>query len=107
MSIFVARKCGKFRPFRTTFQAIWQIGVLTAERSIFGAQRCSFSAVSHYVLSEKPGNAYFCSAKMPQIATAFRTTFSVIWQIGVLTAERHIFMSNKGNIRTFCTTFSV
>ena len=89
MSIFVARKCGKIRPFRTTFLAIWQVGVLTAERSIFWAQNWPFSAVLHRAINEKPGNVYFCSAKMRQIRP-FRTTFQAIWQIGVLTAERSI-----------------
>ena len=54
MPILIARKCGKFRPFRTTFEAIWQIGVFIAERSLFLAENWSFSAISHYLLSEKP-----------------------------------------------------
>ena len=38
MPIFIVRKRCKFRRFRTTFQAIWQIGIFTAERRGFGPQ---------------------------------------------------------------------
>ena len=33
---------------------IWQIHVLTAEQSVFATKQCSFSVISHYVLSDKP-----------------------------------------------------
>ena len=38
--------------------AICQIGVFTAERSIFLVQKRSFSAFSHYVLSETPPDVF-------------------------------------------------
>ena len=119
MPIFVARKCGKFRPFRTTFQAIWQIGALTAERSIFGARGWPLSAVSHYVLSEKPGNAYFCSAKMRQIPTVshYVSSYLAKWHsycrtehFGArgwpLSAVSHYILSEKPGNAYFCKNSS-
>ena len=45
--------------------AMWQIGVLAGERHVFWAKKSPFSAVSHYVLSEKfsgrlRANGRFC-----------------------------------------------
>ena len=94
---------------------MWQIGVLTAERSVFWARKWPFSAVSHYVLNEKPGNAYFCSAKMLQIATVSHYVLSYLanWHSDCRTAQflcqtrwhsdilHYVFSINAGNAKFF------
>ena len=70
------KNCGLFlnmakRCFCLFFQVLmlgtmWQIGVLAAERWVFLTKKWPFSAISHYVLSEKFSgrlrpNGWFCS----------------------------------------------
>ena len=58
--------------------AICQIGVFTAERSIFLVQKWSFSAFSHYVLSETPPDIFVQKRALGdgQLCRVFLCTFS-------------------------------
>ena len=95
---------------------MWQIGVLAAERCVFLTKKWRFSAISHYVLSEKPGNAYFCSAKMRQIPTVSHYVFSYLanWRSDCRTvrffdqkwpfsAISHYVLSEKPGNAYFCS----
>ena len=65
--------------------AMWQIGVLAAERRFFLIKRSPFSAVSHYVESEKFSgrlrpNGWFC------IGVA---KFATLYLVGICRISRH------------------
>ena len=45
-----------YTPYARETGTIWQIGVPTAERSVFLNQKCLCSAIAHYVFSEKLAN---------------------------------------------------